>query len=380
MVHYLLSYPEINARLMVFIKELIAQCGMFISKIRKTTGKNRKQTVKRIGLFLFPAFLVFFASSCGEWGSRPFYQADISDISIDSAEIRQYEKVLFNANPFVLRQEIEPYINDFYFFFGDAIDEEEVQQQLYDYVTDPLMIELYLDSREKWEDMSDLRASLTEAFRYYAYHFPEESTPLVYTYISGIDYTMPVYYSEGNVVIALDTYLGSDYPLYSRLGIPAYQSRWMIPAQARADVMRTLANKHIARLSSPPETLLEHMIHEGKQLHFLDCMMPGMHDTLKIKYTADQHRWMKQYAGYAWTYKIDNDLLYSTDHSAIIKFVREAPFTSTFSRESAPRTGAWLGWQIVREYMRRNPDVTLKDLFKEDDARKILRDSRYRPG
>ncbi len=336
--------------------------------------------MKRVGLFSILVFLAFIFFGCSEWSSQPFYKADVSHIDIDSIEIRQYEEVLFNINPFVLRQEIDPYIVDFSFFLGDFIDEEAGQQQLYDYITDPFLIDLYLDSRDKWPYMSDLSASLTEAFRYYRYHFPEDSLPIVYTYISGIDYNMPVMYAEGHLVIALDAYLGSDYPLYGKLAIPAYQSRWMTPGQAPVDVMRMMARKQLTKSSSSPETLLEHMVQEGKKLYFLDCMLPDMHDSLKIKYTSTQLDWMENYSGYAWTYKTDNELLYSTDHSAITKFVREAPFTSTFSRNSAPRTGAWLGWQIVREYMRRNQDISLKELFQEDDARRILTGSRYRPG
>ena len=336
--------------------------------------------MKRPGLFSPIIILTLLLTSCSEWGRQPFYKADVSDVNIDSVEIRQYEEVLFTINPFTLRQDIEPYIRDFSVFLGDISDDAETREQLYDYVTDPFMIDLFLDTRERGLDMHTLRAKLTRSFRYYMHHFPEDSVPLVFTYISGVDYNMPVVYSEGNVLIALDTYLGKDYPLYGRLGIPAYRSRWMEPDQVPLDVMRALSRKQMSRHSPVPETLLEHMIHEGKQLYFLDCMLPDLHDTLKIKYTAAQLDWMERYAGYAWTYKIDNDLLYSSDHSAIIKFTGEAPFTAPFSRGSAPRTGAWLGWQIVREYMRRNQDVSLAELLQEEDARMMLRESRYRPG
>jgi len=336
--------------------------------------------MRSFGLFLTGFIMTGLLFSCGSWEKRPFYEADLSDIEIDSIRVRQYEEVLFNLNPFVLRKEIDPYKDDFSFFLGDHLDEEDGITQLYNYVTDPYMIDLYLDSREVWPDMHDLSASLTEAFRYYSYHFPGESIPLVYTYISGVDYNMPIIYADGNVAIALDTYLGSDYTAYQKLGIPAYQSRWMLPERVPADVMKMMALKHLAEVSPAPETLLEHMIYEGKKLYFLDCMLPHLHDTLKIKYSGTQNAWIKRNAGRTWTYKIDNDLLYSTDHSAITKFTGEAPFTSTFSRNSAPRTGVWLGWQIVREYMKRNQEVSLQELMNETDARKILTQSRYRPG
>jgi hypothetical protein len=47
--------------------------------------------------------------------------------------------------------------------------------------------------------------------------------------------------------------------------------------------------------------------------------------------------------------------------------------------ESPGNTGSWLGWQIIRTYMKKHPEVTLKDLIQLKDAQKILDDSGYRP-
>ncbi len=350
-----------------------------VVKVKKNNPQKHKQSMRSFGLFFMWVILSGLFTSCGPYERSPFYEADISGITADSVVIRQYEEVLFNLNPFILRQEIEPHLHEFSFFLGERIDDEDGQQQLYDYVTDPFMIDLYIDAREIWPGMQDLENALTEAFRYYRYHFPEDTIPKIYTYISGIDYQMPVIYSDGHLAIALDAYLGSNYKMYGRLGIPVYQSRWMTPERVPADVMHQLAVKHLSRVTPRPETLLEHMVHQGKIMYFLDCMLPHVEDTMKIKYTGTQQTWMKRNAGLAWTYKIENDLLYDTDHGAITKFTGEAPFTSAFSGNSAPRTGAWLGWQMVREFMRRHDDVSLQELIHETDARKILTRSRYRP-
>ncbi len=317
---------------------------------------------------------------CSAWDRKPFYEADISDVEIDPVRVSRYDSVLFELNPFDLRKEIEPHIEEFYFFLGEGIDDPAGVEQLYDYVTDPLMKELYIDSKEVWPDLDELGESLTRAFRFYQYHFPESKTPRVYSYISGIDHQMPVIHAEGHLIIALDTYLGSDYHYYEKIGIPRYKKRWMRPERVPVDVMEVLAREKLDMIYPQPETMLEHMIHEGKRLFFLDCMLPGTPDSLKIKYTDANQQWMENNKGRAWTYKLDNELLYSSDFAAIQKFVREAPFTAPFSQNSAPRTGVWLGWQIVREYMRRNQEVSLQELLHETDARKILNEARFRPG
>jgi hypothetical protein len=47
--------------------------------------------------------------------------------------------------------------------------------------------------------------------------------------------------------------------------------------------------------------------------------------------------------------------------------------------ESPGRTANWIGWQIVKSYMRRNPANTLDDLILEKDAQAILDASKYKP-
>lgn len=336
--------------------------------------------MKRIHFFSFLLLTIMLVSSCSERNKRPFYEADISDIHIDEISISRYEEVLFNLNPFIIKEELLPYHEEFYFFLGEAIHDPEGQRQLYNYVTDPFLIELYFDSKEVWPDLSELRNSLERVFRFYKYHFTYEEIPRVYTYISGIDYNPPVIYSEGHMVIALDKYLGADFTYYDQLRIPRYLSRWMIPEMLPADVVRALAVKHLDAISPGPQTLLDHMIHAGKKQFFMDCMLPRMNDSLKINYTGSQLEWITRNEGFVWAYKLDNELLYSTDHGTINIFMGKAPFTSTFSRQSAPQTGVWIGWQIVREYMRRNPDITLQELIEETNARKILTGARYRPG
>lgn len=329
--------------------------------------------------FAVLSMMFFFVAGCTAWERKPFFEADISGISIDSVHISRYEQVLFTVNPFLLYRELLPHHEEFYFFLGEELHDPEQQQRLYEYVTDPFLIELYLDTRDIGPDPDHLQKTLTQAFRFYAYHFPDEPLPRLYTYVSGIDHGQPVTYHDGHLIIAVDTYLGSDYPYYGKMGIPRYRSLWMREESIPVDVMTKLAGVHLHNSGASPETLLEHMIHEGKKLFFVDCMLPRTPDSLKISYTGSQMQWIRQNQGRAWVYKLDNELLYSSDHSAITKFIRDAPFTTTFSRQSAPRTGAWLGWQIVREYMRRNPGVSLPELMLETDARKILRESRYRP-
>ncbi len=338
-----------------------------------------KRSKIRICYALLAVILMVTLSACSKRERRAFYEADISDIQLDSIRISRYEKVLFGLNPFVLREEIEAYQDEFSIFLGlDPVDELQTQR-LFDFITDPFVIDLYLDSREMWEQHKNMEQIFNQAFRYYKYHFPDHEIPHLYTYISGADYMSPVKFGGNKLVIGLDAYLGPGYEKYDELAIPRYISRWMRHERMIVDVMRAMADAHLEETAPETGNLLEHIIHHGKRQFLLDCLLPRTHDSLKIAYTREHLEWINQYEGYAWTYKIDNDLLYTTDHRTINNFIGEAPFTSVFGNQSAPRTGVYIGWQIVRNYMRRNPDISLGELLAESDARKILSGARYRP-
>ncbi len=309
---------------------------------------------------------------------RSPFDVDISDIEIDHVNISRFEKVLFNLNPFRLREEIEPYIDEYYFFLGDEIDNPIAQQQLYDYVTDPVIIDLYHETLKVYPDLEELEKELTSAFTYYHYYFSELEIPKVYSYVSGMDLAQPVKYGDSTIAVALDMYLGSDFSKYRHVGVPAYQLIRRSPGFIARDVMYAMGEAKISD-NFKPETLIDFMVYEGMKLYFLDCMMPHAHDTLKIAYTSKQEYWIERNQGHVWSYFIDNELLFSTNRNKINSFITDAPFTAPFTRNSSPRAAAWIGWQIVREYMRRNKDVNLNELIRMTDAEKILNKSRYKP-
>jgi hypothetical protein len=82
-----------------------------------------------------------------------------------------------------------------------------------------------------------------------------------------------------------------------------------------------------------------------------------------------------------WAYFLDQGLLYETDNIKMQKYLCEAPFTPGIGEknESAPKLAVWTGWQIVRAYMDKHPEVSLQQLMADNDAQEILNESKYRP-
>jgi len=304
-------------------------------------------------------------------------QTDVSAVELAAIEIRRYDQAIFNINPENFLGEIESISSEFPVFLDVDLNDTLNLIELFEYINDPFMHELFDAVSAQYPHLYFLKEELTRAFRFYKYYYPQKEIPLIYTYISGLDFELPVGYSTSDMIIALDVYLGKDFPPYQQMGLPKYMIGEFDRKYITRDCFEEIA---LFELSGqvPGETLLDRMIHEGKILYFLDAMLPDLEDEIKIGYSPDQLEWCIDSESDLWKFIIENDLLYSTDIQIINKLFNPGPFTRGFDG-SPSRLGIWMGWQITRAYMNKNTDISLQELFANPDAKQILAKSAYKP-
>ena len=245
-------------------------------------------------------------------------------------------------------------------------------------MTDPVLQEVALATDTVFPDTKEFEKELNDAWRHYQYYYPEASVPMVFSYISGLDFEYPIQLHEGILLIALDMYLGKDYTTYGEARIPQYRIRRATHEHLIRDVMMETGNM-IPSKYKEENILLDQIIEKGKLLYFLDATLPDIHDTIKIGYSEAQLKWCKENEPNLWAFIIENELLFSSDYEKTQKLIIDAPFTSYFPDGSPGRTGWWVGWQIVRNFMDKNADVTIPKLMEELTARQILDNSSYNP-
>jgi hypothetical protein len=324
--------------------------------------------------FLIIIILALIIYGCHQSGSQ---EADISGIQIEQVRIKRYGMDLFNLDPENVKAGLKELAGEYSFFLGDNYSDTLSIIQISEYINDPFLREIAGYTNKAYPDLKATEEELTLAFRYYLYHFPGGQIPTIFSYISGVDFDHPVQYLDTVMIIALDTYLGKDYIPYKRMRIPAYRTQRMQEAFIAFDCMREVVRvKHLAPY--PGERLIDQMIYYGKILYFLDQVLPGRPDTLKIGFTGDQLEWCYANESNLWAFLVENELLYTTDFQKINKLINDGPFTSFFEKESPARTGVWMGWQIVRSYMEKN-DTELKEMIMQKDAVEILTRSAYKP-
>lgn len=326
--------------------------------------------------------LFLFLSACG---NDPL-DVDVSDVSIPEITIDRLEQDLFKMDTLNIEASTEKLIAKYGKFYSTFVSvilnngglrDSSYSFRIKSFIRDFYMKKAFLDSQKQYPDTEDLRTGITGAYKRFSYHFPDRKLPKPITMISGFNYSVVVV--DSTLAIGIETYLGSKSEFYTGLGVPKYKSMFM----NRENILPDAARQWM--LTEFPNTMQNHdflseITYMGKIMYLTDALLTETPDSLKIQYSVSQMEYCRQNEFNVWSYFAAQKLLYTTDQAEIMKFTSDGPFTSALSKEAPPRIGHWIGWQIVRQYMRNNPATTLEELMNEKDAQKILTRSKYKPG
>ncbi len=338
--------------------------------------------------FIYNAVLAISFFSCQSEEQK--YIPDVSDIAVE-AEIRRFEKDLFSLDTTNLEIGLEqlksayPVFAPLYFgqilgIDGERIKPEDETAYIGGFIQHPPIQHLYDTCMVLYGNFEPVQAEFTQAFKYLKHYFPELPTPDVTTFIS--EYTVAAFiYGENSLAVGLDFFLGPEYPYQAiNPGNPAfseYMTRTFTPEHLVSKTMSVL----VEDLVGPPsgDRLLDIMINNGKKLYLLDQFLPYAPDSIKMEVTSDQMQWLDDNELEMWAYLLSENLLYSTEWQKIRKLVDYSPNSPGMPEEAPGRTANWVGWQIVKKYMRNYPQTRLQDLIQLGDAQQILEKSRYKP-
>ncbi|MGN8057141.1 gliding motility lipoprotein GldB [Pedobacter sp. 22163] len=336
--------------------------------------------VKHWQIYLIFLFAVTFIS-CRQ-SNRP----DVSNIQVN-IKIERFDNELFagkNKNVIEVDKQLSSKYGVFYDDFIHRILDSKYAntESLANLYRDQAYTDLSKEVDSVFPNLKVQEEGLSETFKYIKYYYPNAKIPKFISFASGFAYQMPV--GDNYLGIGLDMFLGKDSKFYRAIvqSVPLYLSRRFAPEYIVPRVAETYAHEELFAEPDDNRTLLSKMIFQGKILYFLDQVLPeSLSDSTKIGYTQQQLDWAQNFEGDIWAYFLENNYLYETDYQKIQVFLSEGPFTPGLgeNRDSAPKLGVWMGWQIVRKYMKEHPDVTLQQLMVDNDTQKILNQSKYKP-
>ena len=314
--------------------------------------------------------IILMLSSCKKERN---WDVNTSDIPVDLV-IHDISNRFFNDSI-----SLDKLKQDYPFFFSNQEDSiwNETRKNA-------LERDIYKESLKQFGDIDQLNTKLVPVFKKFKYYFPEYETPKVFTYSSGLqslDYSVIYSAKDKLMFIAMDAFLGPKNRYYDSMRVENYLRKEMYADRIPSAVVNAIA-ENIVTYSPRNQKFLDFVLYEGKKLILQDALLSDTSDEDKIGYTPEQMAWCIENEGNIWNYFVEQNYVFSDDRTLERRFLQVAPFSkfnSEIEQESPGRVGAWIGWQIIRQYLKENPEVTLQEVLLDMDSQKILQGAKYKP-
>ena len=335
-------------------------------------------------LFGITVFTSFIAASCTDTSSN---LPDKVVVEIDSDELKKtkvnvtvvrLERELFaiktkeEVTAFLLKH---PLFVKKYLEIPNAANDPAFVQELFSMYTNPALKSFYKDHEKFYGDFSDVQNQLNELFSYIKYYYPKYYLPEINTLVTGFRFDRDFTFSDSLIVIGTDYFLGKKAkyrPQFFDYMLARYEKPYMLP------MMGLAISSKFNEFNDKDETMIAEMIHYGKAHYFLERIMPELQDSLNIQFTGKEMIEVDKNADVIWGHFIENKLLFDTNHKVKQRYLGESPKVVAIGDNCPGRIGRWLGWQIVRKYMRENPSVTLQQLMADKNAQELFKKSKFK--
>lgn len=319
--------------------------------------------------------LGFFLISCSNDECRETPNIENSEIEI---ELIRHEERLINtkSEAEMLQFLIDNPVLTKEFLGGDQYPNDTIlAKTLLSRFSNPAFIEFNNEVNQVFGNLSDFKSELERTYSLLKFYYPETKIPRIETMVTGFG-SSEMFVSDSLIIIGLDFYLGPD-ATYRPDGYPEYimrrfQKEYIIPA------IVLLETDKYSRVDPGNQTMLADMIFYGKKYFLAEYLLPCTPDSLIIWYTEDELTDVNENQHIIWASFLENEVLYDSDHEVKERFLGERPNTYEISAACPGRIGAWVGWEIVRKYAERNPDISLQEIMANPDAQEIFNDSNYK--
>lgn len=328
--------------------------------------------------------IVLFASTlllcCTNEKNKP----DVSGIKVDW-KLERFEQRFFKIDTNNISAGISQMQQQFPGFFPFYIEQilRVPMQQAAPVVTQ--IISSYApinDSiQKKYSNLNWLKDQLTEGLRYVKYYYPSYKVPDVITFIGTFD-APGIVLTPRYLGIGLHQYAGKNFSVYKEQQLqeiyPDYISRRFDKEYITPNAIKAIVDD-LYPDSSTGRPLIEQMIEKGKQWYLLDHFLPDVPDSLKTGYTKRQTEWVRNNEGNIWGFFTANVDIYTIDPPVIQDYIGEGPFTRGMPEGASPgNIGQWVGWQIVKKYAEKNPELTVQQVLAAP-AKTIFAEAKYKP-
>jgi hypothetical protein len=321
--------------------------------------------------------LVLFFASCG--GNKP-KKPDVSGWT-EPVTTHRLDMALFGYNGFdfdSLNRALSAQYAGFYDDFVSEIlalgspDNPMIDISMMRFLGNENWQTVQRDIEQKFGDLDKINNDFTKAFAFYKYYFDTQNQPEIIYYNSGFNYANHL--KNNYLGVGLEFYLGAENEIIKLLStdeFPNYLKQKMDEKFLLANTMEFWLLMH--HYEEPAiDDFLHQIVNYGKMKYLLKLILPDLSDAEIMLYSAEELKWVEKNEGNIWKKFVEDELIYATEPTKVMKMLGDGPFTPGLPKESPGRVAIWLGYKIVNDFMAKNPELTIHELLAEQDARKIL--------
>ncbi len=335
----------------------------------------------RFFLSLAIGFLFF---SCHEGPKIP----DVSNIEID-LKTQRFEEELFKLDTNRLSPELDQLIAKYPGFGENFLGSILNTDPSWSTDTALLYIRGFIQSykpifdstRKLYTDFTPYEKEVREGLAFFKYYFPGYELPKnLITYIGPLDGYGDILTEEA-LIVGLQHHMGKNFSLYRTSWVQETYPQY-ITARFEPDRIAVNCTKNLLSDLYPEKkdesSLLVQMIEKGKRLYLLSRVQPYTDEYKLIGYTEKQWKDCSAHEAAIWNLFIQNNLLQTIDQNIIKTYIGESPKTQELGEASPGNIGAFCGWQIVKKYMQKKPETSLKALM-EKSPEMLFQETKYKP-
>ncbi|MDE5801229.1 MAG: hypothetical protein K2H74_09450 [Paramuribaculum sp.] len=234
------------------------------------------------------------------------------------------------------------------------------------------------DIRARLADLKPVEESLGELAARLPHVLPAVKMP---SRLSGIilPYRQSVVVADSLLLVGLNHYLGSDYEGYATFD--SYTRGQKTVECLPYHIAEAIVGSAYPYRESEGATALSRMLYEGAMVEVLSQLFPEAAPAQLMGYTEQQMDDLNANESTLWQRIIAGNMLYDVDPMTAARLVEPAASTSVISPDAPPRAGRYLGWRIVRAYIKSHPEVSPEYLLSPGfyGSQQSLKDSGYAP-
>lgn len=270
----------------------------------------------------------------------------------------------------------EPLIRDEMLRRAEYPNDSVFINEMFKRFTNPSIDTLLAETKRVFGDGSELESRFREAFANMRYYYPDFTPPKIKTVITGLD--TDLFVSDSLILVSLDFFLGPE-GTYRPKTYDYLMRRYDPDDIVTSCLLIYGISNRFNNTDLKDRTVLADMIAYGKSFYFAKHMLPCTPDSVLIWYTGEEIQGARQNEDLIWARFIQDKVLFSTSIIDKKNYLGDRPVTTQVGEKCPGRIGQWVGWQVVKEYMKSHPETTLPQLMQMRDAQALFKDSNYKP-